>query len=66
MIRDELRHFEHRHFALAAEHRPELLVGIDEAPIDRVLQLVLLDVVPDLLGDFGARHRRCADDGCEY
>jgi hypothetical protein len=54
MIRDELRHLEHRHLLLSPEDRTELLVGVDKAPIDVVLQLVLLDVVPDLLGDIGA------------
>ena len=31
----------------------------------RVLELVLLDVVPDLLGDLGARHRLVADHRCK-
>ena len=66
MIRDELGHLEHRHLLLAAEHRAQLLVGVDEAPIDGVLQLVLLDVVPDLLGDIGAGHRHRADNGGEH
>src|SRR5437899_11030926 len=65
MIRDELRHLEHRYLLLSPEHCAEFLVGIDKAPIDVVLQLVLLDVIPDLLGDIGARHRHRADNGSE-
>ena len=37
-------------------------VGVDHAPVLLVLQAVLLDVGPQLLGDLGARHRLRADD----
>ena len=57
VLRNQFGHFKHRNDLLAVEHGSELFVGIDHAPIDGVLQLVLLDVVPKLLGDFGARHR---------
>ena len=57
VIRDELGHLEHRHLALAAEDGAELFVRVDQAPVDGILKFVLLDVVPDLLGDFGARQR---------
>jgi len=63
LLRHQLGHLEHRNLLLAAEHRLQLFVGIDQALVDRVLQLVLLDVIPDLLRDFGARQRGRADDG---
>src|SRR5262249_58041146 len=62
VARYELGHLEHRHLLLAPENLEELLIGIDEALVDRILQLVLLDVVPDLLGDFSARQWHAADD----
>ena len=55
VVRYELGHFEHRHLLLAAENLLEPIVGIDQAPVDRVLKLVLLDVRPDLARDLGAR-----------
>src|SRR5215831_6180841 len=58
----QLRHVEHGHLRLAAEDGLELIVGVDHAAILRVLQVVLLDVLPELLGDLGARHRVRADD----
>jgi hypothetical protein len=50
----QLGHLEHRDLGLA-ENFLQLRISIDQAPIDGVLQLVLLDVVPKLLGDFGTR-----------
>src|SRR5512134_1636037 len=61
MLVDVLRHLEHRDLTLAAEDLAQLLVGVDHPPVDRVLQLVLLDVAPDLLGDLSARLRDRAD-----
>src|SRR4051794_13033958 len=58
-----LVHLEHGHL-LFAEYRLQLAVGQDLAPVRRVLQLVLLDVVPDLAHHLAARqgpgpdHRR--------
>src|SRR5262249_42726594 len=66
VVRDQLGHLEHRNLPLAAKYLPELLVCIDQTLVDRVLQLVLLDVVPNLLGDFGARQRHAAHDCCEH
>src|SRR5215213_11952609 len=37
MLADELRHLEHGHRALAAEHRLQLRVGIDVALVLRIL-----------------------------
>lgn len=36
-----------------------LVVGIDHATIVLVLQIVFLDVIPDFLGHFSTRQRRC-------
>jgi hypothetical protein len=62
---DQLGHLEHRHLRLAAEHRLQLVVGIDHATVLLVLQAIALDVAPDLLGHLGARHGARADDGAE-
>ena len=45
MIGNELRHLEHRYLALAAEYRAELVISVNQPPVDSILQLVLLDVV---------------------
>src|SRR3989442_7417338 len=63
----QLRHFEHVHRCLAAEHRLERRVPVDHPPVRLVLQPVLLDVGPESLGDLGAWNRLGADDfrdGC--
>jgi hypothetical protein len=44
----DLGHLEHRHLRLAKD-LPQLLVGIDHALVDGVLQLVLLDVFSGFL-----------------
>jgi hypothetical protein len=61
----QLRHLEHRYLALAAEDRLELGVGVDHPAVLRVLQLVLLDVVPHLLRELGAGQVVLADDSGE-
>src|SRR5688572_33459039 len=53
VLRDELGHLEHRDLLLVAEHRQELLVGVDVAAVLLVLEAVLLDVLPDLLRHLG-------------
>jgi len=45
VVGDQLGHFEHRHLTLAAENLLQFFVGVDQAPVDRVLQLVLLDIL---------------------
>src|SRR5690606_17277472 len=62
---DQLRHLEHRNRTLAVEDRLELLVRIDLRADLRVLELVLLDVIPDLLRDLGPGHWFGADNGGE-
>src|ERR687895_700823 len=59
----QLGHLEHRHLALAAKYRLQLVVGIDHAPVLLVLKAVTLDVAPDFLGHLGARHCARADHG---
>src|SRR6185437_7608092 len=59
---DELGHLEHRNLALAAEDRLELVIGVDHPTLLRVLQVVALDVRPELFRDLRARHRIVADD----
>ena len=46
VLGEVLVHLEHGHPVLA-EHRPELVVGHDLALVLRVLELVLLDVIPN-------------------
>src|SRR5688500_16212513 len=63
VLADELRHLEHRDLALAIEYRAKLVVRVDHAALLRILKSVPLDVLPQLLRDFGAWNRRAADDG---
>ena len=52
----------HRHLRLA-EDRQQLGVGIDVAFVGAVLQVLGLDVVPQLFDDLGAGDGLAADDG---
>src|SRR5690606_11220725 len=58
---DEGRHLEHVHLRLA-EDRAQAVVGLDHALVLLVLQAVLLDVRPELLGQLGAGQRLGAND----
>jgi len=51
---DELGELEHADGLLAVEHGLELVVGVDLRADLLVLQVVLLDVIPELLGELGA------------
>jgi H+-translocating NAD(P) transhydrogenase subunit beta len=62
---DQLRHLEHRDLVLPTKDWLELGVGTDGSAVIRVLEVVLLDVVPDLLGEGGARQGFAPDDGGE-
>lgn len=66
MSGDELGHLEHRDFLLATEDRKQLVISDDIALILWVLEIVLLDVDPDLFDDLGAGHRALADDRLEF
>src|SRR3954465_2001389 len=61
VLAHQLGHLEHVDRRLAAEHGLQRVVGLDHALVLLVLEAVLLDVRPELLGDFGARHRLRAD-----
>ena len=65
VTRDELRHLEHRDLGFAAEHGLQLVVSVDLSADLCVLQLVLLDVSPELLGELRAGQRGRADDSSE-
>src|SRR5471032_373934 len=65
VARDELGHLEHRNLRLAAEHDLELVVGVDLGPDLLVLQTVLLDVRPELLGELRAGEGGRANDSSE-
>src|SRR4051794_40225620 len=54
VLRQVLVHLEHRHLLLA-EHRLQLVVRQDLAPVFRVLQIMLLDVLPNFAHDLAAR-----------
>jgi hypothetical protein len=50
VLGEVLVHLEHADLVLASEHRLKLLVGHDLALVLRVLELVLLDVLPTTSG----------------
>lgn len=54
MARDEFRHLEHAHLALAIKNRPHRIVGVNLRPLFLVLQSVFLDVIPKFFREFGA------------
>jgi len=62
---NELRHFEHADLGLAIEHGLQLVIAIDLRPDLLVLQTILLDVIPEFLGELGARQRLAANDSGE-
>ena len=64
MGRDFLRHLEHVDL-LIANDATKLLIWIDLSFFFGILKLVLLDVFPKFLGDFGAGHWASADDFCK-
>ena len=66
MRRNQLGHLKHRYLLLAAENHFQLGIRIDHAAIRGILQIIRLDVIPDLLGDLGARYRFGADDFREF
>jgi hypothetical protein len=51
MLRDEFRHLEHAHLALAVEYRPESVVGVNLRSLLFVLKAIFLDVIPKLLSE---------------
>lgn len=63
---DQLGHLEHIDLAFTAEDRFELGVGDDHGPLVGVLEVVPLNVGPELFGDLGSWNRLGADDGREH
>src|SRR5207245_8073913 len=66
VLRDQLGHLEQADLLLAPEDLLERLVGVDHPAVLAVLQLVLLDVVPELLGDLRPWQRFRPDDLGEH
>src|SRR5690606_18136582 len=58
----QLGHLEHRDLVLATEDRLQLGVRPDGPTVFRILQVVLLDVIPHLLGKSGTGERVGPDD----
>jgi len=65
MSRDEFGHLEHTYLTLAVKDRSERIVRIDLRPLLFVLKTVFLNIVPELLRQFGTRKWRRTDDSCE-
>ena len=62
MSGDEFGHLEHADLALAVEDGLERIVRIDHGPFFLILATVLLDVIPELLGELGTGERFGAND----
>jgi len=57
MLSKVLVHFEHTHLVLTAEDGLQLIVSQDFPLVRRVLQIVGLDVLPNLAYHLGSRER---------
>lgn len=57
MSRYELGHFKHGNLLFAAEDSFQLGICIDHTAVFGSLEVMLLDIVPHLFGDFGTRNR---------
>ena len=66
MSGDQFGHLEHADLALAVEHRLERIVRVDHGPLFLILAAVLLDVVPEFLGELGTWERFGTDDRGEF
>ena len=64
--RNEFRHLEHCDFTLAAEHLLQLVVSLDVALVGRILEIILLNVLPNLLSNFRTRHRTGPHDCLQF
>ena len=67
MLEDQFGHLKHGNLGLSSEQNLEVRVGVDVALLVLVLEAMFLDVGPDLLHHFGARHgtaaNNCGQDG---
>jgi hypothetical protein len=66
MARDQLRHLKHADLAFAVKYRLQRIVGVNLRSLFLVLQPVLLDVIPKLLGQFGTRNGFRPDDNGKF
>src|SRR6478736_3886097 len=66
VTRDELRHLEHADLGLTTKDGLEGVIGIDLRADLLVLQTILLDVGPELLGELRAGQRGRAYDGSKF
>ena len=62
MRRDEFRHLKHRYLALTTEYHLQFVIGQNIALVGWILEIVLLDVVPEALHHLSASHRPLAYD----
>ena len=62
MAGDQFGHLEHVDLRFAAKDRLQLIVGHDFPLVAGILEIVFLDVIPELLGDFGSRYRLAANN----
>ena len=62
VARDELGHLEHTHLIFAVEDGLQVFISIDQGLLLLVLQPMLANVCPKLLGQFGSRKRSSADN----
>jgi hypothetical protein len=62
MPRDEFSHLEHAHLLFAIEDGLQAFVSIDQGSLLFVLQFMLANVDPKLLGQLGSRKRCSADN----
>jgi hypothetical protein len=62
MPRDQLGHLKHADLLLAVEHGLQVLIGVDERFLLRILQAVLADVSPKLFRQLGPWKRFVADN----
>ena len=54
MFVDQLGHLKHGNCFFTVEYSEQIGVGVDVSPVDFVLQFILFDISPDLLGDLGS------------
>ncbi len=51
---DQLGHIKHRHLLLSTEHSLEVVIGVDHTTFFGILQIMLLDIRPQLFRNFCA------------
>ena len=64
--RDELRHLKHGYFCFTTEERLKLVIREDVALVSWVLEVILLNVLPDLLSDLRAGHGAGPDNCLKF